>query len=360
MNNLHLLFSTAFIILILLTSCRDPSLEQAIIDYNGSRWDQAYESIKKAVEKVPNDPEAWFYYGEIAGKKNQLQEMVDAFDKSLAIGDKYKTDITNEKNHYFAKYFNGGVQKYNSYIKLEDKQNDKAVEALKEIIQDFEYAIIIKKDYQANRLIAFCYSYIKDEENRLKYLKEATVVNPDTALSWLELGYYYREKKDYPNAIDNFKKAIEVDPQNTNALTMLAECLDFSGNKTEAIEAYKNAAEVNPQEKAIPFNLGLLFYKEANKEGVEDGERVSRLEESEIWFKKAYDIDPEVKDIYDLYGRVLLNNKKYNLAVEVLLEGTKYFPDAASIWSLLSIAYANLNEVEKANEAAKKAKSLDK
>jgi tetratricopeptide (TPR) repeat protein len=358
MKKSYLLLFMTLALIILLAACRDPSLEQAIIDYKGSRWDQAYMSVKKAVEKVPQDPEAWYYYGEIAGQKGEVKEMVDAFDKSLALKNTFEAQIKDARIRYFSKYYNNGVQSYNSYIKLEDKESENASKILNNMIKEFQNALLIKNDFQANRLISIAYAGLEDDENRLKYLLLASESNPDTALGWVDLGFYYRNLKEYEKSIEYFEKALKVDPENTNALTLYAECLDFSGKKEQAIAAYKNANEVNPEEKAIPFNLGLLLYKEANRDNIEPAERTNYLNEAEIYFNKVYDLDPEFREIYDLYGPVLIYLKKFDAAEQILLEGTKYFPDAASIWTNLSIVYANQGKKDKANEAAKKAKEL--
>ena len=358
MKKSYFLLIMTLALMILLAACRDPSLEQAIIDYKGSRWDQAWKSVKNAVEKVPQDAEAWYYYGEIAGQKGLIDSMVLGFDKSLSINKNHEVDIKNAKSRYFAKFYNSGVQTYNSFIKLEDKEGESAVKVLNKMIDDFKKALLIKNDFQANRLISVAYNNLNDNENRLNYLLKATESNPDTALGWVELGFYYRNLKDYDKGIEYFEKAIEIDPQNMTALTLYAECFDFAGRKDEAIDAYKRAIEVNPDEKAIPFNLGLLLYKEANKDGIAPEERMKYLDEAEIYFGKVYDLDPEFKEIYDLYGPVLIYIKKFEKAEQVLLEGIKYFPDAPSIWTNLSIVYANLNKKDKANEAAKRAKEL--
>jgi len=358
MKKSYLLLIMTLALMILLAACRDPSLEQAIIDYKGSRWDQAYASIKKAVEKVPQDPEAWYYYGEISGQKGDIKNMINGFDKSLALKNTFEPNITDTKNRYFAKFYNSGVQSYNSFIKLKDKESENGSKVLNKMVGEFENALLIKNDFQANRLIAIAYNSLNDNENRLKYLLLASESNPDTALGWVELGFYYRNLKDYDKALKYFEKAINIDPTNINALTLYAECLDFDGKKEEAIAAYKKAIEVNPEEKAIPFNLGLLLYKEANREKIETEERTHYLKESEIYFKKVYDLDPEFKEIYDLFGPVLIYLKKFEIAEQVLLEGTKYFPDAPSIWTNLSIVYANQSKKDKANEAAKRAKEL--
>ena len=164
-------------LIILLAACRDPSLEQAIIDYKGSRWDQAYASIKKAVEKVPQDPEAWYYYGEIAGQKGDIKEMVEGFDKSLALKNTFEPNITNAKNRYFAKFYNSGVQSYNSFIKLEDKESESGTKILNKMVKEFQNALLIKDDFQANRLTSIAYNSLNDNENRLKYLLLASESN---------------------------------------------------------------------------------------------------------------------------------------------------------------------------------------
>jgi tetratricopeptide (TPR) repeat protein len=345
-------------LMILLAACRDPSLEQAIIDYKGSRWDQAWKSVKNAVVKVPQDAEAWYYYGEIAGQKGLIDSMMLGFDKSLSINTTHKAEIENAKSKYFAKFYNSGVQSYNSYIKIEDKEGENAKKVLNGMVEDFKKALLIKNDFQANRLISIAYNNLNDDENRLKYLLKATESNPDTALGWVDLGFYYRNLKDYDKAIEYFEKAIQIDPQNINALTLYAESFDFAGKKDEAIEAYKKAIEVNPEEKALPFNLGLLLYKEANRDGIDPDERMKYLNDAELYFGKVYDLDPEFREIYDLYGPVLIYVKNFEKAEQVLLEGVKYFPDSPSIWTNLSIVYANLSKKDKANDAAKKAKEL--
>lgn len=348
------------LLLIFISACRHPSLEQAIIDHNENRNDQAYAAVKKAVKAVPEDPEAWYYYGVIAGKKGEYQEMVDAFDKSLSLKPTFKDQIESTRATYFSKSYNGAVQTYNSYLKMEDKESENATKALNSIIKDFKKSLIIKNDYQATRLTAVAYGNLNDEENQLKNLIRAAEIAPDTALSWLELGFFYRNKKDYDKAAENFKKAIEVDPQNTNAITMYAEVLDFSGKKDEAIEAYKNAIQINPEEKAIPFNLGLLLYKEATNDNIEEQEKMKYLGEAAIYFDMVYNLDPEFKEIYDLYGVTLILLKKFDTAEKLLLEGSKYFPEAASIWGNLSVVYANLGKKDEANEAADKSKELSK
>ena len=54
-----------FSLTLLMNACRPPELEQAVIDYNGGRFDSAYEQAKMATEKYPDNEEAWYYLGEL-------------------------------------------------------------------------------------------------------------------------------------------------------------------------------------------------------------------------------------------------------------------------------------------------------
>ena len=99
----------------------------------------------KAKEAVPQDPEMWYYYGKILSKKGQSKEMVEAFDKSLELGEKYKNEIEIEKNQNYGKFYNDGVAAFNNSLKIEDKEDEKAKKLYKNIISNFEKALYIKE-----------------------------------------------------------------------------------------------------------------------------------------------------------------------------------------------------------------------
>ena len=341
----------------LFNSCRPPELEGAIVHLNAGRDDQAYELAQEAVAKYPDNPEAWYLLGRIQGKKGMIKEMVESFDKSLAINQTHAKDIDLERSSYFGKYYNAAVADYNAYIKIEDRESDKAKERLQSVIDNFEKALLIQNDYMAHRLMAISYQNLGNDEKNLQALIAASEAKPDTALAWIELGYYYSREKQYDQAADYFNKALTIDPENVEALTLYAQNLDFADRKDEAIAAYKNAIQKNPQEKAIPFNLGLLLNKLAND--TEDAEKKKALlEEAVIYFRKAYDIDPELKETYDILSTLLLQLERYEEAEEVLNEGVQRYPDSASMWQNLSFLHAKMGNKDKAEEYYEKSKQL--
>jgi tetratricopeptide (TPR) repeat protein len=347
-----------FTLSILLNACRPPELEQAVIDYNAGRYDNAYEEAKKATEKYSDNEEGWYYLGEIEGRKGNIKEMIDAFDKSLTLKNTYAQQIETTKKNYYGKFYNDGVAAYNSMIKIEDKESPEAKKALESVVDNFQKVLLIQNDYMANRLIAVAYQYMGDDSKTLEYYELASQVNPDTVSAWTDLGYYYQRQKDFKTAAQNFKKGLEVDPSNEECLIRYAESLDLSDQKDAAIEAYKSAYEKSPNEKAVPFNLGLLLFKQSTVPDIEAGKKKQLMEESAFYFKKAHEIDPELKELYDLLGTLLLQLEKYDEARTILEQGVDLFPDSASVWQNLSFLYAKTGDKKKAEEAFKRSKQL--
>jgi len=180
------LYKTIFTILLftislLVNACRPPELEQAVIDYNGGRYDNAYTEVLAATEKYPNNEEAWYYLGEIQGKKGQIKEMMESFKKSLAIKNTFKDAINISQSSYFSRFYNDGVSGYNAILKIDDKTSEKAQKQFDRVIKAFTNVIYIENDYMANRLIAVSYQLMEDDENSLKYLYAAAEAKPDTA-----------------------------------------------------------------------------------------------------------------------------------------------------------------------------------
>ena len=347
-----------FTIALMVTSCRPPELEQAVIDYNGGRYDNAYEEVLSATEKYPDNEEAWYYLGEIQGKKGQIKEMVESFNKSLELKNTFQAEIDLAKRAYFGKFYNDGVSAYNSMIQIEDKKSEAAVKKLNQVISDFQNVLFIENDYMANRLISISYQFLEDDENSLKYLFAAAEAKPDTVMAYIDLGYHFQRKQEFLKAAEQFKKGIEVEPKNEECLIRYAESLDMGEKKDEAVAAYKAAIEVTPNEKAIPFNLGLLLFKQSN--AIEDDEagRKAKMEEAIFYFEKAREIDPKIKEVYDLLGTLLLQLGQYDKARAILEQGVELFPDSATVWQNLSFLYAKLGEKDKAEEAFEKSKQL--
>ena len=345
---------------IVTTGCRPPELEGAKVDLNAQRYDMALKNALEATQKYPDNSEAWYILGSVYGKLDQYKDMENAFDKSLAINSNHAKEIEKERAIYFQTAYNAGVGKYNLFVKEQDRSSAKAKELLKEAIDKFESANMLKSDYSAVSLSALCYSMLEDSVNALKSYQLLTEMKPDTAEAWIALGQYNFNLKDYKTSAQNLEKALEIESENKDAISLLAQVYDFLGNKEKALTLYTKAMELDPEEKAYPFNLGLLYFKMATKEGIEESLRDEYLQKCSDNFARVINLDPEIKEPYDIRSNVLIQLKQYDEALVVLKQALDYFPEEYSFWFNTGVVYNRLNKNDDAKKAFDKAEQIQK
>lgn len=354
-----ILFAMAMLISTM-TGCRPPEIEGAYVDFNAGRYENALQLSKIATEKHPNNSEAWYMLGSTNGKLGNYKEMAEAFVKSLALDNRFTQKIEQERAYYFQTVYNTGVNKYNSYTKQEDRSSEEARKILQQAITDFQSAYSLKEDYMTVSLSALCYSLLDDDEKALEQYKLLTVMKPDTIDSWIALGQYYYNAKEYETSAQALEKAIEIDSENTDAVSMLSQTYDILGNREKAISLYTKAIDLAPEEKAFPFNLGLLYFKMSNEEGVADADKKVYLQKCIENFGKTINLDPEMKEPYDIQSNAFIQLEKYDDALLILKQAIDYFPDEYSFWFNLGVAYSRLNNADEAQKAFDKADELQK
>ena len=353
---LGLLLTINFIFL----SCRSPKLEGAIVEHSVGRYERALELVLEATQEEPNNAEAWYWLGEIQYRNNNPKEMTEAFNKSLEISNQYEEKIKMTRIKCFNDLYNDGVNFYNKYTSSKNKDSEEAKQYLEKSIEKFSKASIVRKSYMSHKIIANAYMFLEDNENNLKHLLIASEIKPDTIQAWIDLGNYYYNNEDYEKAIEYFKKGLDKDSLNSDCLTMYAQSLNFAGRFEEAKTFFIKAMERNPGEKALPFNLGLVYYKKALAMDAGDENRINVLKEAAQYLQRAYEIDQEIENIYTLLSYTFIELKRYDEAIEYLNKGLDLYPDKYDLWFNLGVAYAKKGDPKKAEEAFARADELKK
>lgn len=358
MKKFSLLLITALFGLSLLTSCRPPELEGAFVDYNAGRFDNALILAKDAAEKYPQNAEAWLLLGRLYGKKDNIVEMVPAFDKAVMLNKQYEKEVENEKIYYFQTSFNKAVNSYNVFTKTEDRTSEGAIKAIDNAIVNFLNANLIKKDYKATNLLAACYNMSDHADNALKYYIELTEIAPDSAESWVAVGSFYFYDKNYQKAIDNLNKALELDQKNLDAITLVSQSYDMLEDTENALKAYEKAKAMNKEEKAFPYNLGLIYNKLVNKEGVDEKSKADYFNKMIDNFGEVIRLDPSIKVPFQMKSFAEIQIKKYEDAINTLNVGIEQFPDDGALWFNLGVAYSHLQNKVEAKKAFDRASEL--
>lgn len=185
---------------------------------------------------------------------------------------------------------------------------------------------------------------------------------------------FYAARKWYDKAIEVFNKVRNLAPSDEEALAFLSNAYINAGRSDEALEAFRASVEAQPRNKYFRYNYGVLLLK------------AEQFEDAIREFKAAIDIDPNYKEaIYNLGASyvnwgVKLKQQAEDLAIKQNLEEqakyeemakdkfrqalpylerlTELEPNDVFIWELIGKIYANLGNIEKADQAFKKADEL--
>jgi len=357
MRKLLSIFVFFIISVFVLAGCKPPDLEGALLHVKNERWDEALVLAEKVTKEHPDNAEGWYTLGYIYGKKNRIEDMLDAYDKCQSIDNTHDEQIKAEKYDYYAKKFNAGAAKYNEFLSQENPESEEAIAIMEESIKDFEQSNMLNPNFRALVLAAQGYNQINKKDEALQKYKKLTEDYPDSSSAWVNLGRFYYNNKEYEEAIPNFKKATKIDSSDSDAYVLIAQSYDFLDKKEEAVPYYKTAVLLNEEDSAVSFNLGLLYYKLAI--GEKDEAQKNKYFESAIeYFSLSLEYNEDFLSSYQLKGNAELLLKKYEDAKETLEIGTEKFPEDYQMWNDLSICYALLNQSEKAKQAEARANEL--
>ncbi len=358
MRSLYNLIVLFVFFAIVFTSCRPSELEGAFVHYKAQRFDEAFVQAEKATKLYPQNSEAWYLLGVLYENKDNVPEMVKAFDKSLSIDKVKETDIQNTKMSTFAKKFNSGAANFNKFGSHPDPSSDEAIRFMKNAIKDFDDSNLCNPSFSAVLYSAQGYTALEEKDAAQEKFDQLTKTYPDSIQSWIGVGRYYFDEKKYVKASESFQKAVEIDGNSPEAYTLLAHSFDYQDNDNGAMKAYEKAVSLNPTDGGSFFNLGRLYYKLGTTPDADEKVKITNLEKAIEIFGKSIDIDPEYLSSYQLKGNAQLLLKKYDGARITLEKGVSYFPNDKQLWEDLVITYAWLGDKDKAEAARIRSEEL--
>jgi tetratricopeptide (TPR) repeat protein len=93
-------------------------------------------------------------------------------------------------------------------------------------------------------------------------------------------GMILLRKERVDEAIVSYKKALEINPNFTNALSDIARCYSLKKENKLALEQLLKAIQIEPNNFLVIKNLAAIYYNLGN------------LEKSQVYFEKAYSMNP--------------------------------------------------------------------
>ncbi len=364
--------------------CSSTELTSAKLYIQQKNWDKALETLQTEVEKNPKSDEGYYLMGTVYSELDKTDEMVEAFDKSLAVSNKFADKIQEFRAYQWANNYNRGVNLFQRGNKTEDPDSAKMYYDM--AIDAYQKAIMLEPDSaETYRNIAFAYLTTGKTEEAIDPLQKLI------ELEQAEEGYQYLGEVYYAlgtNTMNEFKKSSNVEDSVKamnyfdNAISTLeeglakyqenSEMLDAKTNAyiganriEEAITSAKAQVDKNPDNAIYHYNYGVLLLN------------VEKYEQAEAQLLKAVELDPNYENaIYNLgvtyvkWGTAINKEaeaqgvisedykQKYQKALPYLEQVVEKDPKNAQIWELLGKVYSVLGMNDDANNAFKKADEL--
>ncbi|MCK9212019.1 MAG: tetratricopeptide repeat protein [Ignavibacteriaceae bacterium] len=372
--------------------CSSTELTSAKLYIQQKNWDKAIDVLNKEVTKNPKSDEGYYLLGAVYAEKENIDQMIENYDKSLEISKKYEKEIKSAKKYHWANFFNKGVAFFNRAA--QQTNPDSAALMNNKSTYAFDQAIKLEPDsLDSYKNLAYVYMNMQKFDDAIpNFMKLIEKQKSPDAYKYVGQIYYNKgviERDKYENskvaadslkALDYFNKAIvileegkKVLPNDSEVLLYLSNSYIAANKVDVAIDAFKAGVVAEPNNKFYRYNYGVLLLGDNQFEAAADQ------------FKKAVDIDPTYQNaIYNLavtyvkWGAKIAKDhevankdnkeakeetqskEKYKAALPYLESYVQKKTDDAQIWELLGKVYTVMGMPNDASNAFKKADAIRK
>jgi tetratricopeptide (TPR) repeat protein len=364
--------------------CSSTELTSARLYIQQKNFDKAIEVLQKDVEKNPKSDEGWFLLGHTYGEIGDIENMIIAYDKSLAISTKFEKEITDSKNFHWANSFNGGVNLFRRGNNTADEDSSKIY--YDKSIDAFETAAMIQPDSaDTYKNMAFVYMSSGRNELAIEPLQQLVELKKELdGYRYLGEIYYtigtnksseYRitgnnldsleAAEYYDKAIIVLEEGVAVYPYDGELTRILNASYIGTGRIEEALASSKVLVDSEPDNATYRYNYGVILLQTDDYPGAEEQ------------FLKALEIKPDYDNAAYNLG---LTYVKWGTQLKLVEEETEVYTDEdlekyrqalpylelivetdsenAEIWELLGKVYSILSMPDEAMDAFNKADQL--
>lgn len=256
----------------------------------------------------------FFILGPLLFNTNNLLSQDKIKEIDLLLEQNKLEKASNEINTYF-KNDTSSVDYLFFTGRLERKKNNNLIAEnyfRKCLLKDSTYS-------KAYGYLAMIFYLNNDYLKAMAYMNKAIQFDPNNMDFYNERSAIYYEQKDYENSLRDLKKAYEIHPNDIYFIHNIGTALNALDRFEEAIIYFNKADKINSKEPRNHYDRGIAYYN----------------------------IDKPKKAIQD-YKKVIKFNNRADISERL---------NIGKIYQLMSLAYTELNRVNKSNYYIKKAKS---
>lgn len=342
----------------------NPLVDDAESNIQSQNYETALESAEQSIEKYPDDPLGYYYkgvaLGEIAGEEEDPQaredyyeRMNEAFAEAEEVASEAEGGVPGEveripavKNVLWQTEHNRGVE-----LATDDSLKGTVENPIEKSMEHLENATIVQPDSALSwnvfsQVAGMNKSFEKAASAKSKYLEMV----PDTtaeAQDYMQLASYYYNLEDEQKVLKTFQKAQEQFPENQDIVSNLADAYNRVGEPEKAISTVEQLVEQNPENPRFHLVLGTQIYQKAltlndtltanNEEILQLQDKLAQAsgEEAEEIKQQISELEQENEEMRPEYEELT------NRAEDELKTVLEYDSDNASAYNTLGIIYQN-------------------
>lgn len=275
-KSLTSLFSLLAITLLVVSCGSDnPLISQAKKSISSMDYDAALTAANEAIATTPDNADAYYYKGlalsakakntpEPAERVSEYEEMRAALMKAKEL---YAAQGVNSKEslNITPTILSAWETEHNEAIKFATNDSIMAItqDPLKIAIAHLKNATIINPDSTLSFDVLSQVQYMdKDYEGAISSLsKSMELKNPPPSGDYSRLGNYYMLNEDYDSAVLTLEKGIEIYPDTITLVQQLADAYMSVGEMDKAITTVENLIATDPNNAQYHLVLGTQVYQ---------------------------------------------------------------------------------------------------
>ncbi len=247
--------------------------------------------MKKAIDKDPNNYQAWFDLGFVLNRLNRADESIAAYRKSVAA----KPDV-------FESNLNLGLMLVRAN-NPEAEQFLRAATTLKPTANP--------EEGQARAWLALGHLLEdKKPEDALQAYRKASELTPKDPEPHLSAGLLHERQKEFSDAEAEYKHVMTLDPKSTEAAIGLTNLYMKSGRLGDAEPLLRRLANERPDDAGIHLQLGRVLAAQGKKD-----DAIAELQIALKLTPADTDAQREIADLYAGAGKNDLAESAYRALV---------------------------------------------
>jgi Flp pilus assembly protein TadD len=331
-----------------------PEIAQAEDAIQKNDFTAAETLLKKALDKDPNNYQAWFDLGFVLNRLSRAYESIAAYRKSVAA----KADV-------FESNLNLGLM-------LVRSDNPEAEQFLRAATTLKPTAHVEEGQARAWLALARLLESKKPDEALQAYRKASELTPKDTE-PHLAAGLLHERQKEFSDAEVEYKQVLALDPHSTEAAVGLTNIYMKSARLGDAEPLLRRLSAERPDDAGIHLQLGRVLEAENKKDDAiaelqaalklapNDSEAPRELvdllsssgknDQAEAVYRALVATHPNEAELHRGLGQALLRQKKFPEAQQELLAAVRLKRDSPDVYVDLAFAASENKNYELAIRA---------